>query len=248
MVAVGSRHHLCSAGSGHGGAEAHVVGKHQRPRLPDHIGKGRVGLFQRLGVGVDGIFQTTGAGGDIHAAHAARAGRTAARGTAAVAYVLFGAAQRCPRWPQWQRPARPLPLPRSGPSGCQNGSTHGGGDRGQQAFKGCTDRADQGSDARKNGGEAGQQTAAQALTDGESRRAQRPLQALKDRHEGGTKALCLLPDLREAAGQAVHDLPAKVDSSCTSWSRAPPSALLSLVTMPRAKSLTCFFWLAVRPP
>ena len=95
----------------------------------------------------------------------------------------------------------------------KNGSAQGGGDGGQQAFKGCTDRADQGSDARKNGGEAGQQTAAQALTDGEGRSAQRPLQALKDRHEGGAEALRLLPDLREAAGQPVHELPAKVDSS-----------------------------------
>ena len=130
-----------------------------------------------------------------------------------MAYVLFGAAHaahdgrngnaqrdRCRCHDQAHRDA-------------ENGRAQRGGDCGQQAFKGCTDRADQGSDARKNGGEAGQQTAAQALTDGKGHIAQRCFQPAEDLYQGRAEALRLLPDLREAAGQPVHDLPAKVDSS-----------------------------------
>ena len=130
-----------------------------------------------------------------------------------MAYVLFGAAERCNDGRNGNAQRDRCRCHDQAHRDAKKGSAQGGGDRGQQAFKGCTDRADQGSDARKNGGEAGQQTAAQALTDGESCRAQRPLQALKDRHEGGTKALRLLPDLREAAGQAVHDLPAQINGT-----------------------------------
>ena len=90
-----------------------------------------------------------------------------------MAYVLFGAAHaahdgrngnaqrdRCRCHDQAHRDA-------------ENSRAQRGRNGGQHSLKRCADSAYHGGHARKNGGEAGQQTAAQALTDGKGRIAQR---------------------------------------------------------------------------
>lgn len=56
-----------------------------------------------------------------------------------------------------------------------------------------------------------------------------PCQALKDRHEGGAEALRLLPDLREAVGQAVHDLPAQINGTLHQLVAGTAQRLIELI-------------------
>ena len=212
MVVAGGGPHLRGAGRGNGAAQPHVVGQHQTARLPDHVGKGGVGLGQRLGVGVDGVLQTAGAGGDVDIAADTAGAATAARNAAAAGHAgaLFRAAQLADDGRDGDAQRHGCTRHDDAHRDAENGCVQGRRDGGHHALKGRADGADHASDTRVDGREAGKQPALQALADGRGRVAQGALESGENASEGAAQLGRLLPHVAEAVGQSVADLGADV--------------------------------------